>query len=268
MTSTVEAGPGFALPGERQRLILERLGRDGRVVAAALARELGTSEDTIRRDLRELAAAGRCERVYGGALRLSPASGSFAQREATAPARKAALGRRAAALVRPGQILLIDAGTTNVAVAAALPERQGLTVATNAPAVAAALLGREGFEVLLLGGRLDHRAGGAVGARTVRDLRGLRADLCFVGACAVDARAGVAAFDAEEAALKQAMVEASGGVAVAATSEKLGTAAPYLVAPVSALTDLVVEHDAPAEALNLLRACCVRVHIAGREGDA
>ena len=151
--------------------------------------------------------------------------GSFAQREATAPARKAALGRRAAALVRPGQILLIDAGTTNVAIAAALPERQGLTVATNAPAVATALLGREGIEALLLGGRLDHRAGGAVGARTVRDVQGLQADLCFVGACAVDARAGVAGFDAEEAALKQAMVEASGGVAVAATSEKLGTAA-------------------------------------------
>ena len=150
----------FALPGERQRLILERLARDGRVVAAALARELGTSEDTIRRDLRELAAAGRCERVYGGALRLSPASGSFAQREATAPARKAALGRRAAALVRPGQILLIHAGTTNVAIAAALPERQGLTVATNAPAVATALLGREGSRCCsLAAGSTTARAG-------------------------------------------------------------------------------------------------------------
>jgi DeoR/GlpR family transcriptional regulator of sugar metabolism len=89
-----------------------------------------------------------------------------------------------------------------------------------------------------------------------------------VGACAVDARAGVAAFDAEEAALKQAMVEASGGVAVAVTVEKLGTAAPHLVAPVSALTDLVVEADAAADVLDPLRACGVRVHVAGREGEA
>jgi DeoR/GlpR family transcriptional regulator of sugar metabolism len=64
------------------------------------------------------------------------------------------------------------------------------------------------------------------------------------------------------------MVEASGGVAVAATSEKLGTAAPYLVAPVSALTDLVVEADAPAEALGALHACGVRVHVAGPEEEA
>src|SRR4051794_13749554 len=234
MTSTVEAGAAFTLPGERQRLILERLARDGRVVAAALARGLGTSEDTIRRDLRELAGAGRCERVYGGALRLSPASGSFAQREATAPARKAALGRRAAALVRPGQILLIDAGTTNVAIAAALPERQGLTVATNAPAVATALLGRDGIEVLILGGRLDHGAGGAVGARTVRNIRGMRADLCFVGACAVDARAGVATFDAEEAALKQAMVEASGGGGGGGPGGEVGAGGPPPPPPRSA----------------------------------
>src|SRR5437763_5248681 len=110
MTSTVEAGAAFTLPGERQRLILQRLTRDGRVVAAALARELGTSEDTIRRDLRELAAAGRCERVYGGGLRLSPAPGSFPPPEAEAPAREAPLGRRAAGPGRLGQSPPIGAG--------------------------------------------------------------------------------------------------------------------------------------------------------------
>ena len=85
-----------ALPDERQQIILERLSRRGRVLAGDLAREFRTSEDTIRRDLREMAAAGQCRRVYGGALPLSPASGALAARRAEAPERKAALGRAAA----------------------------------------------------------------------------------------------------------------------------------------------------------------------------
>src|ERR1035441_6534097 len=93
-----------ALPDERQQIILERLSRRGRVLAGDLAREFRTSEDTIRRDLREMAAAGKCRRVYGGALSLSRASGPLAARLAEAPDRKAALGRAAAALVRPGQV--------------------------------------------------------------------------------------------------------------------------------------------------------------------
>ena len=91
-----------------------------------------------------MAAAGQCRRVYGGALPLSPASGPLAARLAEAPERKAALGRAAAALARPGQVLLIDAGSTNAAIARALPAGLGVTVATNAPDIAADLVGRPG----------------------------------------------------------------------------------------------------------------------------
>ena len=110
-----------ALPDERQQIILERLARRGRVLAGDLAREFRTSEDTIRRDLREMAAAGQCRRVYGGALPLSPAFGPAGGATAEAPERKAALGRAAAALVRTGQVVFFDAGSTNAAIARALP---------------------------------------------------------------------------------------------------------------------------------------------------
>src|SRR6478609_6037690 len=87
---------------ERQSVISDRLRTDGRVLAAALAVEFGVSEDTVRRDLREMAAAGLCERVYGGALPLSPAGGSLKQRMAFAVDRKQALARAAVAEIVAG----------------------------------------------------------------------------------------------------------------------------------------------------------------------
>jgi DeoR/GlpR family transcriptional regulator of sugar metabolism len=250
----------LSLPDERQQFILDRLARHGRVLAADLAREFRTSEDTIRRDLRELAAAGLCRRVYGGALPLSPASSTLAERQAEAPERKATLGRAASSLLRPGQVLFMDAGSTNLAIAQALPPGLGVTVVTNAASIAAVLTGRHGVELLLIGGRVDPRSGAALGARALRDAREVRADLAFLGTCAVDARAGVAAFDFEEAEFKRAVAERAASVATAVTSDKLGTAAPFTVVPISVLTHLIAEADAPESALAPLREAGVAVH--------
>lgn len=243
-----------ALPAERQQAILILLARGDRVLAAELARAFDASEDTIRRDLRELAAAGLCRRVYGGALPLSPASGSLAERQAEGPERKEVLGRAAASLVKRRATLFIDAGSTNVAIARALPFALEATVATNAPAVAEALAGRANLELVLIGGRVDARSGAALGARAFRDAREIRADLAFLGACAVDAEAGVAAFGAEEAEFKRLVAGQAAAVVVAATTDKLETAAPFFVVPVERLSHLVVEHDAPAEKLAPLAA--------------
>jgi DeoR/GlpR family transcriptional regulator of sugar metabolism len=256
-----------ALPDERQQIILDRLARRGRVLAGDLAREFRTSEDTIRRDLREIAAAGKCRRVYGGALPLSPASGSLADRRAEAPERKAALGRAAAALVRPGLVVFFDAGSTNAAIARALPAGLGVVIATNAPNIAADLVGKPGVELILIGGRVDPRSGAALGARALRDARAIRVDLAFLGACAVDAEAGVAGFDAEEAEFKRLVAERAKAVAAAVTTDKLGAAAPFAVAPASRLAHLVVEADAPEKVLAPLRRCGIRIHRAQRAGE-
>jgi DeoR/GlpR family transcriptional regulator of sugar metabolism len=260
------ASLSLSLPDERQQIILDRLARRGRVLAGDLAREFGTSEDTIRRDLREMAAAGRCRRVYGGALPLSPASGPLSARLDEAPERKAALGRAAAALVRSGQVVFFDAGSTNAAIARALPSGLGVVIATNAPDIAADLVGRPGVELIVIGGRVDPRSGAALGARAMRDAREIRVDLAFLGACAVDVRAGVAAFDAEEAEFKRLVAERAKAVAAAVTTDKLGTAAPFVVAPTSQLTYLVVEADAPERVLAPLRRAGVGVLRAERVG--
>ena len=259
--------PGEAMPQERQQWILQRLRSHGRVVAVELAAEFEVSEDSIRRDLRELAAQGLCKRVYGGALPMPVVVQPLKQRRVEHTARKQALARKAATLVREGQVLLIDAGSTNAAIAAALPERRGLTVVTNAPDVALALLDREGFAIQLIGGRVDPRIGGTVGAQAVQELQRIRADLCFPGACALDVEGGLWGFDGEESLFKRAMVEASGETVVVATRDKLGTVATHRVAGLAEVQHLVVEHDVDKATRNAYAACGVAVHRADAAGD-
>ena len=250
------------LPDERQSVIRQRLDRSGRVLAADLAREFQMSEDTIRRDLRELAAAGLCRRVYGGALSTSPAPARLEERNVQNQARKRALGRTAAALARPGNIILIDVGSTNRHIAAELPEGMDLTVVTNAPSVADALGGRD-IDLILIGGRVDPRVGGCIGASALAELKRVRADLCFLGACAASPATGITTVDAEEAVFKRALVTQSERTIVALTNDKLATVAPFSVVPLIEIQDLVVEADAGAAKLEGFDLCGLRLHRAG-----
>src|ERR1700689_3049015 len=109
------------LAAERRDLLVTRLRQDGKLVARDLARELGLSEDSLRRDLRELAAAGLCQRVYGGALPVSPATGEFAKRLAIATESKRRVAAAAARLIPQGSTVILGGGTTAYAVAGALP---------------------------------------------------------------------------------------------------------------------------------------------------
>ncbi len=258
----------WSMPDERQRHILEHLARTGRVLAVDLAKQFDISEDTARRDLRELAAAGLCQRVYGGALPLSTASGTIVQREGEQTGRKAALGRAGAALVaramQPREVLFLDAGSTNLAVARALPPDLHITVVTNAPHVAAALASLAGIELIMIGGRVDARCGAALGTRALRDLGAIRIDLALLGACAVDAAAGLAAFDLEDAEFKRAAAQAAAMVATTATNEKLGTSAPFRIIPAPRLTHLVVEADAPSALVEPFQAIGIKTHKAPR----
>src|SRR6478609_7919448 len=119
------------LAAERREMLLSRLRSDGKVVAKDVAAELDISGDSIRRDLRELAADGLCQRVYGGALPASPAVVDHAARRSVAPDGKRKVASAAVALVRPGGTLILDGGTTALAVAHALPPDLACTVITH-----------------------------------------------------------------------------------------------------------------------------------------
>lgn len=235
------------LTKERHDIILGLLAADGRVLAGDLAERFGVSEDTARRDLRDLAKAGHCQRVHGGALLPAPNVAPLAQRVDQNADAKQRLGAAAAGLVTSGQTLFIDAGSTNLATAKALPLDLPFTVVTNAPAVALALAGHARVEVILLGGRLDRNAGSTRGIATVREIEAIYADLYFLGSCAIDPQFGASAVDGSEAEIKRAMVAQSRAVAVAATGDKLGAAAPFRVVPPTDLIHLVVERDTDPE---------------------
>src|SRR6202453_2306471 len=202
------------MPAERQKEILERIRKDGRVLATDLAREFSTSEDTIRRALRDLAAQGLCARVYGGALAISPASGTILQRRREAVDRKLALGQKMASIIQPGQFVFIDAGSTNVAVARSLPKSIGLTVATHDPTIASVLAGRTDLTLITIGGQVNPLVGAAVDGQALRAILDMRPDLLFLGLCAIDAQNGIAAFYSEDAQMKRVLIEQSGSVAI------------------------------------------------------
>jgi DeoR/GlpR family transcriptional regulator of sugar metabolism len=229
------------LTAERRQEILSRLDRDGKVVASELVVSLGVSEDTVRRDLRELAADGLVQRVHGGALPPAPASASFAQRLRVAPEAKAGLAEAALPLLEGAEVIILDGGTTSLELARRLPADRACTVLTNSPPVAAALAEHPRAEVVLIGGRLVKESQVTVGAAAVDALRQVRADACVLGICSVHPELGVTVNHHEEAHVKRAMVESAAEVIALATADKLRTAAPWVVAPLSDLTHLVTD---------------------------
>ncbi len=241
------------LTAERRQYILERLHRDGKVVAADLSAALELSEDTIRRDLRELASAGLLQRVHGGALPASPATVPFTDRQQQSTSAKLAIARAAAGLAQDGQVILLDGGTTTLLVAQNLPANLRATIVTNSPPVAAALAGYGGVEVIVIGGRLFKSSQVTIGAAAIESIKQIRADLCMLGVCSLHPEAGLSVPDHEEAYVKRAMIESSAEVAALVSTEKLGTAAPFIVAPVRALTHLVTEAGLPEAVLEPYR---------------
>lgn len=250
------------LLGERQDLIRARLDLSGRVIAAELAQELGVSEDTIRRDLREMAASGLCRRVYGGALRISQSPTSMNERMAVGGESKAALARAAASLIPAGSTVFLDASSTNLALARVLSAGSDLTVATNAPAIAAALLERD-ITTIQLGGQIDPRVGGAIGAKAMRDAEAFRPDILVLGVCGIDPEAGITASTFEDAEFKRFLASRSKTVLIAITNDKLSTAAPYSVVPLARVACAVVEADADETEAAALAAAGIDILRAG-----
>src|SRR3954469_17046738 len=191
------------LAAERRDFLLARLRADGKVVAKDIAAEIGIAEDNIRRDLRELAAAGLCQRVYGGALPAAPAAADYATRVSVAAAGKRRVAAAAAALIRPGSTVLLDGGTTALAVTAALPAGLSATIVTHSPTVAAALVTHPSVDVYVLGGRLFKHSAVTCGGGAAEAARPVAADLFLLGVTGVHDQAGLTTGAPDEAAMKR-----------------------------------------------------------------
>lgn len=241
------------LTSQRKNYLMEVLRRDGQIVATRLSAELGVSEDTIRRDLREMAREGLLQRVHGGALPASPALGNFAARQQIAADDKAAIGRAAAALVQPGQVVFVDGGTTCAQLVRALPRQLRATVVTHSPSIAMELMEHAGIEVIMLGGRLFRHSIVGVGAATLEAIAQIRADIFFMGVTSVHPESGLSTGDYEEACVKRALCRAAAETIVLASPEKLATASPYRIVGLNEIGGIVLPAATPDEILRPYR---------------
>ena len=230
-----------ALREERHQYILELLGSEGRVLAADLSSRYKVSEDTIRRDLRELASSGKIQRVHGGALPRRAEAVPFVSRQQIDTESKSGIARAAADMIRDGQVVLIDGGTTNLRIASHLSRERSATIVTNSPPLALALADHSKLNVLMLGGNFlkDERV--TTGIETIRRVESIRADLCFLGMCSLHPEVGITVGDQEQAYVKQAMIGVSTEVVGLILLGKMGTSLPYLVGPASRLTRLITD---------------------------
>jgi DeoR/GlpR family transcriptional regulator of sugar metabolism len=247
------------LTSQRKDYILRVLKDTGQVIAKSVAKELQLSEDTIRRDLRELAAEGQLQRVHGGALPSSPAVANFAGREQLAPQAKVALGRAAAAMIREGQVVILDGGTTTLQIAKHLAPNLKATVVTHSPTIAVALVDHPGVEVILIGGRLFKHSVVTVGAAAMEAIARIRADVYFMGVTGVHPQAGLSTGDLEEAHMKRALSASAAETFVLASAEKLNAASPYVIGPLTEVDGLIVDASTPADVLETFTKAGVTV---------
>lgn len=260
MAVKTEERPRFA--EERRARILKSLQQQGRVEVLDLARMLGVSEHTIRRDLLELQAHGALQKTHGGAVALDTARLGFEARAGVLARAKDAIGHAAAGLIEAGQTVILDAGSTTLAMARALTARP-LTIITNALDVAALFDRDSAVQLVLTGGTWQTQARALWGPAAHQLLATCRADWAVPGACALDARMGVTAADEADAAVKRAMIAAAARTMILADHSKQQSVAPFAVASWPQVHTLVTDRAWPEVA-----ALGVTLRVAGARDTA
>lgn len=248
------------LTQERKEYLLKLLAEQGRIEAKTVAASLKLSEDTIRRDLRELAAAGKLQRVHGGALPSSPAEADLSVRQGIASQSKQQVGRTAAALIQPGEVVIVDGGTTAMQLIKHLPQNQQNTVITHSPTIAAALEHHLSITVVMIGGTLFRHSMVNVGAAAIDAMSHIRADTFFMGVTGIDVDAGLSTGDLEEAHIKKALSQRAADTIVMASKEKLNVASPFVVMPLQHASGVVLDYSAPKSIVRQIRKCGLKVY--------
>ncbi|OWV96951.1 DeoR family transcriptional regulator [Rhizobium sp. R72] len=241
------------LTSQRKSLILDILRRDGQVIAKRIAEDFSLSEDTIRRDLREMAAEGLLKRVHGGAMPVAPDLPDFSTRKGVSSEEKARLGRKAASLVRPGQLIFLDGGTTTAEITRHLPRDFAFSVATHSPTIAAEFEHHPTASVILIGGKLYKHSMVAVGSVAMAAISQLRPDIFFLGATAAHPVHGLSTGDFEEAAIKRHIASCAAETYVPLTQEKFDRVSPCQVLPISGVSGIIVTADVAATTIDPYR---------------
>lgn len=258
---------GLVAP-ERRRRIVELVRDRGSVRASELMALFGVTDETIRRDLAQLADLGALRRAHGGAIAPAHAESDFALRLREHEAEKIAIGRAAAELVSDGSTIIVDSGTTAVHFVRALTSKRDLIVVTNAVTNAIELMQSRDITVVLTGGVVRSTTFGAVGDFAVATLGELRVDQTFLAINSVSIEGGLTYPNFEEVSVKRAMIAAASEVILLADPSKFGHDSFVRVAPVDVLSRVVTSAGTDPDTLAALRERGIDVIVAPEQGGA
>jgi len=247
------------LKQERQAYIVHQVNLHNRIMSSDLSRMMNVSEDTIRRDLVELAEKGKIIKVHGGALSRS-FQHSFNTSQVYAVDRKRIIAKKAASLIKDGMFVFTGGGTTIMEMARVLPVDLRATFITGSILAAQEYVQHTSVDIIFIGDRLSKASQITVGAEAILKIRSFRADLCFLGANALDTEHGLTDNDWEVVQVKKAMIESAAQSYILTISEKLNSSQPVQVSPLQGLDGLITELDVSDERLDPYRKKGIAVY--------
>src|ERR1700761_7730452 len=215
------------LKQERQAFILHQVNLHNQVMSANLSQDLDVSEDTIRRDLQELAENNKLIKVHGGALSLSFNDYHYPSPPVYAHAQKKTIARKAAALIQNDMFVMTTGGTTLIELARHLPPTLKATFISGSLPVALEYTHPPAIDVILIGDKVSKNSRITVGGEAIARIRQIKADICFLGINAIDAELGITDNDWEVVQVKKAMIESARKVICLTISEKINSFQPF-----------------------------------------
>jgi len=251
------------LSEERRREILEILRTDGRVLVRDLAKRFRTSLITVRKDLESLHHQGQLERPHGGALPVLAGAlqdQTLQEKERQHRQQKLRIAAAAVRMIRPGQVIILDSGTTTTAIARGCRQLRGLTVVTNGTNIAAELADSQA-DVILTGGSLRRNSFSLVGPLAEESLSKLSADILFLAVDGFDVSYGLTTPNQLEARVNRAMSEAAKRMIVVSDSSKFGRRSLSLIMPISAVHETITDRGISKSDLKMLRESGIDVTV-------
>jgi DeoR/GlpR family transcriptional regulator of sugar metabolism len=229
------------LKKERQAYILHQVNLHNKVLSSSLCLDIKVSEDTIRRDLQELAEEGKVIKVHGGALSHSFSQVHFPSNGVYSQNLKKKIAQKAISLIHNGMFVLTSGGTTILEMARSLPPQLKATFISGSIPAILEYMHHPNIDVILVGDRISKNSKITVGTEAIAKIRQMKADMCFLGTNAIDLQHGITDNDWEVVQLKKAMMESSQKVVCLTIAEKINTFQPIQIAESSKIDILITE---------------------------
>ena len=215
------------LKEERYNIILNEIRKHNKVQSNSLSKILNVSEDTIRRDLKELSDNGYIKKVHGGAMANPFVPLATKSPNVTDQKEHSIIARKALEIIDNKQVILMEGDESNLLLVSMLPHDFTATIFTNSLSVASKLNSYPNIEAFLLGGKMSPKAPVTIGLDVVTALKEVHADICFIEASSIHIDIGLTDSDRERTHIKKAMIDAASEAVLMCLSRRLGQIQPF-----------------------------------------